>query len=268
MHYLPLLILLALVSLLSVLIDRRRTRGAAAPPDEPDANRAAEPAVAPATTTPTGVLTRLTQQWSQRFGRKSPLPDDPVRDWLAAIFVENPAERVWFASLTPEQFKVLRSELTAFCVELGFDLVWLVEQASFKPAALEQTGKTIVTHYCRAVRAAVLVHDEMQALQRYQAFLTNPTSKENLTFGQQLYTHLVDEKLAPAATPELLMAGEKERQSFAVEAIQAAAEQNNAAFSALLKAVVLGVPAPQGAVSEPPKPTMHNGAVAASSVTA
>ena len=257
MYYLPLLILLALVSLLSVLIDRRRTRGASIPPA---ANRSAEPA----TTTPTNALTRLTQ----RFARKPALPDDPVRDWLAAVFVENPAESVWFASLAPEQFKVLRSELTAFCAELGFDLVWLVEQAPFKPAALEQTGKTIVTHYCRAVRAAVLIHDEMQALQRYQAFLANPTNKENLAFGQQLYTRLVDEKLAPAATPELLMSGEKERQSFAVQVIQAAAEQNNAAFSAILKAVALGDPASRGAVSEPLKPAMRNGTVAAGSVAA
>lgn len=263
MHYLPLLTLLVLVSFLAVLVDRRQARKAA--PKTQDASRTAEPAVA---ATATSVLTRLTQQWSQRFGRKPPFPDDPVREWLAAVFVENPAERVWFASLTPEQFKVLRSELTAFCAELGFDLIWLVEQASFKPAALEETGKTIVTHYCRAVRAAVLVHEDMQALQRYQAFLTNPTSKENLAFGQQLYTHLVDAKLAPAATPELLMAEEKERQRFAVAAIQAAAKANDKAFSALLKIVALGDPAGRNAVTEPMQPATHNGAVAASSTAA
>jgi hypothetical protein len=267
MHYLPLLILLALVSLLSVLIDRRRARKATAAPDTPAASQTTEPVVS-ATTASTGLLTRLTQQWSQRFGRKPTLPDDPVRDWLAAVFVENPAERVWFASLTPEQFKVLRSELTAFCAELGFDLVWLVEQASFKPAALEETGKTIVTHYCRAVRAAVLVHEDMQALQRYQAFLSNPTSKENLALGQQLYTRLVDAKLAPAATPELLMAEEKERQRFAVEAIQAAAAANDKAFSALLKTVVSRDSTARGVAAEPTQPARGNGAVATRSVAA
>lgn len=262
MQYLPLLILLILVSLLSVLVDRWRVRkiAAAAVP------MGADPTAA--TTAPTDVMTRLTNQWSQRFGRKPPLSDDPVRAWLATVFMENPAERVWFASLTPEQFTLLRKELTAFCAELGFDLIWLVEQASFKPAALEETGKTIVTHYCRAVRAAVLVHDDMMALQRYQAFLTNPTSKENLIFGQQLYARLVDEKLATAATPEMLMAGEKERQSFAVQAIQTAAEQNDAAFSAVLKAVVLGDPPLHPAAPETIKPTIRNGAVAANRVAA
>lgn len=261
-QYLPLLILLILVSILSILIDRRRTRQVAA---TAQAQAAAGPMVADpaATATPTGVLARLTQQWSQRFGRKPPMSDDPVRAWLAAVFIENPAERLWFASLTPEQFTLLRRELTAFCAELGFDLVWLVEQASFKPAVLEETGKTIVTHYCRAIWAAVLVQEDMKALQRYQAFLANPTSKENLALGQQLFARLVDENLAPPATPELLMAGEKERQTFVVEAIQTAAEQDDAAFSAVLKAVVMDIAQSSAAAPETMTPAMHNGAASA-----
>lgn len=270
MQYLPLLILLTLVSLLSILIDRRRTRQAAAP----TVNLAADPAANAAA--PTGVMARLNQQWSQRFGRKPPVPDDPVRTWLATVFVENPAERLWFASLTPEQFTLLRRELTAFCAELGFDLVWLVEQASFKPAALEETGKTIVTHYCRAVRAAVLIHDDMKALQRYQAFLVNPTSKENLAYGQQLYARLVDEKAAPAATPEMLMAGEKERKIFVVQALQTAAEQHAVAFSVAIKAVMLGTPHPHPIPAMPAtmapatrlSPTMSNVTVVESRVAA
>jgi hypothetical protein len=264
MNYLPLLILLTLVTILSVLIDRRRAHkvAAAAQPEASVVTLAADPAA----TTPTGVMTRLANQWSQRFGRKPPVSDDPVRAWLAALFVENPAERVWFASLTPEQFKLLRRELTTFCAELGFDLTWLVEGASFKPAVLEQTGKAIVTHYCRAVRAAVLVQGDMKALQRYQAFLTAPTSKEQLAFGQQLFARLVDERLAPAATPEILMAGEKERQTFMVQAIQAAAEQNATAFSAVLKALVLGVPQPTPAAPETMAPPTWNGASAPSHV--
>ncbi len=272
MQYLPLIILLILVSLFSVLIDRRRARkiAAAAQAQVHTVSRDAGSAVDPATTTATqaGMFTRLTNQWAQRFGRQPTLPDDPVRAWLAAVFVDNPAERVWFASLTTDQFKLLRSELAAFCAELGFDLVWLVEQESFKPAALEQTGKTIVTHYCRAVRAAVLVHDDLKALQRYQAFLANPTSKENLAFGQQLFALLVDENLATAATPELLMAGEKERQSFVVEAIQAAAEQDNVAFSAALKVAASSVAQPMPAAPATIAPAVQNGASAASPVAA
>jgi hypothetical protein len=282
MQYLPLFILLVLVSLLSVLIDRRRARKIAAAAQAPvhTVNRAAGAAVDPATATASqataaqaGLFTRLTNQWSQRFGRQPALPDDPVRAWLAGIFVDNPAERVWFASLTPDQFKLLRNELAGFCAELGFDLAWLVEQASFKPAVLEQTGKTIVTHYCRAVRAAVLVHDDLRALQRYQAFLDNPTSKENLAFGQQLFALLVDEGLATAATPELLMAGEKERQSFVVEAIQAAAAKDNVAFSTALKVVALGVAqtVPSAPATKAPAtvaPAMQNGASVASPVAA
>ncbi len=271
MQYLPLLILLVLVSILSILVDRRRARNIAlaAQQETPAINLAdSTTASTAARTTPTGVLARLTDQWTQRFGRKPLTPDDPVRAWLAAVFVENSAERLWFASLSPEQFKLLRSELTAFCTELGFDLTWLVEQASFKPAVLEQTGKAIVTHYCRAVRAAVLVQDDMKALQRYQAFLANPINKENLVLGQALFTRLVDEKLAPAATPELLMAGEKERQSFVVQTIQAAAEQNPVVFSAVLKAVVLGVPQLTSAATETMAPAMRNGASAVSPVAA
>ncbi len=264
MQYLPLLILLTLVSILSILIDRRRTRQvttSAAP-----AATAADSA--PASAPPTGVLARLTQQWSQRFSHKPSLPDDPVREWLTTVFVENPAERLWFASLTPEQFKVLRNDLTAFCANLGFDLVWLVEQAPFKPADLEQTGKTIVTHYCRAVRAAVLVHEEMKVLQRYQDFLANPTSKQNLAFGQQLYARLVDEKLTPAAPPELLMATEQERQHFALQAIQAASAAHEVAFSRVLKTVELGALSTPTPAREAGPSAVRNGAVAANSVVA
>jgi len=262
MEYLPLIILLMFISLLSVLIDRRRAHklDAATQQKTPTAKPADTP------TKPSGMLTRLTNQWSQLLGRKPPVSDDPVRIWLANVFVENPAERVWFASLTPEQFKLLRNELTAFCAELGFDLIWLVEQASFKPAALEATGKTIVTHYCRAVRAAVLVHDDMNALQRYQAFLSNPRSKENLALGQQLFTRLVDEKLVPAVTSELLMAGEKERQAFVLQSIQTAAKQNEVVFSAVLKTVVMGVSQSHTAGFDTTSPAMRNGASTASRV--
>ena len=259
MQYLPLVILLIFISLLSVMIDRRRLRNLAAA-EQQEAPAVKQAVDAAATTSPPGIIARLTNQWSQRFGRKPPVPDDPVRTWLATVFVENPAERLWFAALTAEQFKLLRSELTTFCAALGFDLIWLVEQAAFKPAALEEAGKTIVTHYCRAVRAAVLVHDDINALQRYQAFLANPSSKENLAFAQQLFARLVDEKIAPTATPALLMAEEKERQTFVVQAIQTAAEQNNVVFNTVLKAVVLGVPQPSNTVTETNAPAMRNGA--------
>lgn len=263
MHYLPLVFLLIVVSLFSILVDRWRVRKLAEQTEAPTAVAAEAP---PAATLTTKIRNRLSQQWAQRFGRKPAYPDDPVRAWLATIFVENPAERVWFAALSPEQFALLRQELADFCSELGFDLIWLVEQATFKPAVLEATGKTIVTHYCRAVRAAVVVHEDMKALQRYQDFLTNPTSKENLAFGQQLYTHLVDAKLASPAAPELLMASEKERQLFAVQAIQAAAEQNEAAFSRVLKAVAMGdSPAPS---LETTPPALRNGAAASNPVAA
>lgn len=261
MQYLPLVILLIFISLLSVMIDRRRLRNLAAAAQQaaPTVKQAADAA----TTSPPGIIARLTNQWSQRFGRKPPVPDDPVRTWLTSVFVENPAERLWFAALTAEQFKLLRSELTTFCAGLGFDLLWLVDQTAFKPATLEEAGKTIVTHYCRAVRAAVLVHDDINALQRYQAFLANPSSKENLAFAQQLFARLVDEKIAPTATPELLMAEEKERQTFVVQAIQTAAEQNNVVFHTVLKAVVLGIPQPNNTVTETSAPLRNAGASAA-----
>lgn len=230
MPYLSLLILLALCSLISVLIDRRVSRKGAAQAES-----------TPASSVPPFVerISQLAGQWMQRLGRKAPAANDPVREWLTSAFAENPAEREWFATLTPEQFTLLRSELIVFCTTLGFDLPWLIEQAPLKPANVEQTGKTLVMYYCRALRASVLVQDDLKALQRYQAFLANPTSKENLVFGQQLYGRLVDEKAAPVAPPELLMAGEKERQSFVVQSIETAAK-NEVLFSATLKAVTLG----------------------------
>lgn len=258
-YYWPLLLLLTFVSLCSVWLDRRYTRPPAVLPEAPAPSSAET-----ISGFLTGLLSRLFQAWTQRFGSKPDLPDDPVRDWLATVFVENPAERAWFASLTPEQFKALRSDLTAFCANLGFDLVWLVEQASFKPAALEETGKAIVSHYCQAVRAAVLAHEEMEAVQRYHAFLANPSQKENLAFGQQLYSRLVEEKLAPPAAPELLMAEEKERQSFAVTAIQSAAQQHGEAFGQVLKRVGLSDPPMQNAPAATSAPAQPVGAPAAS----
>lgn len=257
MEYLPLLVLLLVVSLISVLIDRRRARQLA---DAQAAEMAGKPDGAPPLT---DRISNLIGHWSQRLGRKAPAAEDALQLWLTEAFAENPAERTWFATLTPEQFKLLRNELIAFCTTLGFDLVWLVEQAPLKPTNVEQTGKTLVTHYCRALRASVLVQDDLKALQRYQAFLTNPTSKENLAFGQQLYARLVDMKAAPVATPELLMAGEKERQSFVVQNIQAAA-QNEAAFGAALKEVALGGEALKDAAPSVVMPVNSNGVAAKS----
>ena len=59
------------------------------------------------------------------------------------------------------------------------------------------------------------------------------------------------------------MAGEKERQSFVVQATQRAAEEKNAAFSAVLKTLVLGAPEARPAMTEAIPPAQRNGAVAA-----
>lgn len=252
MHALSLLVLLAIISLLSVLLDRRWAHGRAAAAQAESTGENTDGAAAPA-----GMFSQLLSRWSRRFGRNGSSSEEALQTWLATAFADDPAEAAWLDALTPEQAQLLRGELVAYCSTVGFDLRWWVEQAPLRPAALERTGKMLVQYYCQSLRASVLVQNDLQALQRYQIFLVNPTSKQNLAFGQQLYGRLVDDKLAPVATPDLLMAGEKERQSFVVQSILAAA-QNETSFGAALKAVALGVEQPASAAS--PAPAAATGA--------
>jgi hypothetical protein len=87
----------------------------------------------------------------------------------------------------------------------------------------------------------------------YRAWQSAPGKKENQAFAQRLYSKLVGAGLA-TATPDLLLASEKERQAYVAEAIEAADAQDPKAFVGLLRDVA-GVAAVEAEEEAPAKST-------------
>ena len=72
----------------------------------------------------------------------------------------------------------------------------------------------------------------------YQSMINKPSTKANQALSQKLFTELVKQDMAPAISPELFVASEKEKQAQVMESIQKAADADQAKFNAVFKQVL------------------------------
>lgn len=157
--------------------------------------------------------------------------------WATGNF-SDPALRAWIGILSKEQIAALTEQLSLFCTNLGFELIWLADGQIGKDPALEPAVKEVVESYCRACWRATQVQGDLELLKILMAIETGPFSKEQQALSQKLFAELVKQGMAPPVSPELFVAPEKERQAVMMEAIRTAADTNRTAFNQVLKAVI------------------------------
>lgn len=197
-------------------------------------------------------LARLTQEvstWRNRlpFASKRPDLSARFRAWAADTFAQDEALSGWLLALSPGAHKAFTQQVAEFCDEMGFALAALVDGQLAEIPATAQQATTIVLQYCRANQQAALAQDDFDAAKRFLAYLRAPTQKASLEFGQKLYSRLVEEKMIPPPSFDMMMATEETRRANSLAAIHHAAAQNPTAFNTILKAVTLdGLAQPSG----------------------
>jgi hypothetical protein len=155
---------------------------------------------------------------------------------------------VWLSELSDKELAGFTQRVAQFCASLSFDLAWLTDpQVSHEPE-IKKAVEDAVLLYSVTVWRANNVQQDVQAFLAYQAWRAHP-SRHN-SFGQQLLSNLIQRGAVPV-TPELYLAPEKERLTYALAAIRKVAEEDHATFHVALRQVVGGEAAAPAAAMPP-----------------
>ena len=232
-YYLPLITLVAVVAVISVILDRQWQARQAAKRSESTEEDKTGPAV-------TSRITEKFQTVRDRFGgRKQAKLAKQFQAWAAENITDNEGLKDWFDSLSQDGVTALTGQLSSFCSDLNLELSWLIEGQLDGDPDLKQAAENIVVGYCAACRKAYQVQDDLSALVTFEAYKRAPTSRKHREFVQQLYAKLAeDELISVPPVSEVFLAPQKQRLKQAAAAIQEATEKDRPAFNAVLKAVV------------------------------
>ena len=163
--------------------------------------------------------------------------DNSPQQFLSWVKKESGSVKLatWLNHLSEEALVALTHEVSAFCIELGVDLKWLLEHQLDQEPELKQSIKKIVLNYLSACRQAAHAWDDMAVFMILREFESDLPNKKYKEQHGQLYTKLVENKLASPAPPELLLASEEKIYSYMIQEIRKAIQTNRKAFKRVLK---------------------------------
>lgn len=184
-------------------------------------------------------LTRNRQEMAKKF-----------QTWADAN-IEDDLLRTWLTHLSPEAASALTEQLADFCVNLGFELPWLLDSSLDRDPEIKRGATAVVTSYCQACWNAAQSYVNYELFKLLQEIEQEPFVRKHQDLGRRLFAELVKREMADAVPPELFMASEKERQAHMTHAIQQAAGSNRDMFKAVLKDV-LAAQAAAARVQQPP----------------
>ena len=155
--------------------------------------------------------------------------------WADTALTDQQALQAWLQRLPEQGQRILTQRLAAFCSDIGFELVWLVDHHLDIDPAVAQSAKEVVVHYCRACYLAVTIFGDLQLLKPYLVMKETPGDKMHRALGQQLYTDLVAAKLAAPLPAEIALAPESTRWEYVIGAIDQAVTNHPAEVCEMIK---------------------------------
>ncbi len=235
MPFLPLVVLLFGVGTAAAWVDRRlqaRKRAREANGSEAEPSEEAD-----------GVaMKRGVKGWYDRIVHRTPadLPQR-FRAWAVSAAADDTAVKNWLKALSDDEgLPAFTKHLAVFCSDMGFELMWLVEQTHDKNPEWVHAAERTVLHYCRACQQATTAQEDFEAHKRILEFEQNPSSKKNEAFGKNLFAKVIEAKLATGSISEYLMQPPVEQRRRVREAIREAVEKDSVAFDRVVKEVVRG----------------------------
>lgn len=184
-----------------------------------------------------------------------PLPEDlPARflTWADTAFAGDPALQQWLRQLPEQGQQIITQRLAAFCTDIGFELLWLLDHQLDLDQAVQHGAQTVVQNYCRACYEAVPIFADLQLLRPYLALRAAPTHRAHRPFGQQLYIQLVAAGLATPLPADIALAAEAVRWDYVSQAIAQAATADPHAVCTLVKQIAQADANPPVTATPPP----------------
>ncbi|MEZ4556979.1 MAG: hypothetical protein R2854_11135 [Caldilineaceae bacterium] len=176
----------------------------------------------------------------QGLNDKQPAPDArQFRAWAALTFADARQIRAWLDALSDDQIGALTGHLDGFCRDMGFELVWLLDD---RLADMPQMGarlSQVAELYIRAAFQAVAVQGEVDIFRVRQRLLAEPQNRADRKLREQLFGKLVEQDLSDVSISAHMAASAQDRQRQISAAIQHAASAHPHALDAAIKAVLM-----------------------------
>lgn len=160
------------------------------------------------------------------------------RAWADTGFTGNRTLQQWLAQLPDEAIQALIDKLMEFCVDLGFELDWVLAKKTAHDAALAARLHEIVAQYVESCYDAYLSQGDIRVFETWLNYNEAPFGKDQQAFAERLLTQLIDVGVSPPASQSLLTTPDKERDTYIHYAVREAAEKDPHAFRSVLKNVL------------------------------
>ncbi len=198
----------------------------------------------------TSGLSGLYKGWRTRLGRGGAKKDmvQRFKEWLVGarltgreeLYTNLPAQAQSFLTWLTEgvsasESKTFTQQVAAFCGTMHFNLEWLTDPDLAKDPQLAQALGDAVTLYSLASWKANQAQADIKVFAAWKAWQQDPLGKEQRDLTQKLFARLVEQNLSSPPSPQLFLAGEKDRLAYAVQAIRQVGDSNMPAIKAILK---------------------------------
>jgi hypothetical protein len=183
-----------------------------------------------------GVVQYVTSVRNRLFGSKQERARK-FQTWAEA-HIEDADLKAWLTGLSPEAASALADQLADFCVNLGFELQWLLDGNMDHDQEIKQEATAVVTAYCRACWRAAQNYNDFELFKVLREIEQSPFSRKNQDLARQVFGELVKREMAASVPPDLFLASEKERQEHMASAIKQSAETERDKFKTVLKDVL------------------------------
>ncbi len=159
----------------------------------------------------------------------------------------------WLNGLNNRDLDTLMRQVAEACTRANVNLNWLLDNR-----AQGEMQNALQDTVLLAAFAMYRAH-ALEPFARLEAYRHNPNARGNRKFGQQVFAKLVDSS-SVTIPANLMLASEKERRTFAHNAIEQAAQENQDALIDVVREVVWNTKDAKGAVNgTASKPAKGNG---------
>lgn len=141
----------------------------------------------------------------------------------------------WLKGLSEEALIALTREVSDFCSQLGGDLNWLLEYQLNQEPELKEPMTEIVLNYLSACYHAANAWNDIGVFMILKELESEVPNKKYQEEHSDLYTRLVDHKLAAPAPSGLFLAEEQKRYSYMMQEIRKAMRTDRQAFKRVVK---------------------------------
>ena len=152
--YIPVVVAVLVIGIISIVMDRRwqARKAAKDAPEQSDAQESED------TTEKSSGLGGLRAR--MLGGKNKDLPKK-FQAWAEKNMTtaKEKGMKSWISDLSPDEAKVFTEQVAAYCADMNMDLAWLVDEKLDKDPALEKATKNIVTSYCMACLASYAISD-------------------------------------------------------------------------------------------------------------